>query len=275
MGHKLNATTGMFPSWDHPKALEYLRDTEIVDCFGWIATDHVQLCPQNQGEGLDYNRLLLLKLMMPNTQLRLHADVHVIGHPRRNHDAIDFVGGLHVGGSYPYSRFWDMIRYHSELIGATVYSLHAGNRAKGGLGYLHTNMMAMKEFFALGGIRVAVEGLYPIKGNALLISSWKEYAWLLETGLDFAIDLSHLNIVAKHEHKVETNLVREMISSPNCLEVHVSANDGHQDLHLPVDDPDTWWLPLLKDIHPDAVLFCESNYHTKRRLNPKGVPTKL
>lgn len=279
--HKLNATTANFPNWPHEQAMLELSTTEIADCFGFLSVDHVQLCPQNFG-ALDHRNLFRLKETYPNTKFRLHGDVRLYDLPRRNHDLINY-----VQGSYdPNDKFKTDIHQWffqvlalTQLINADAITLHAGERSKGDLALLKSNaerfqlradFVEYQECGSQYGPRIAVEGLYPVRGNTLLISSWAEYRWLLDAGISYAIDLSHLNIVAHHERKIEMSLTEELISSNKCVEVHVSANDGRQDLHLPVNDPDTWWLPLLTKINPKAVLFCESNYRSKVKAIEKG-----
>ena len=120
----------------------------------------------------------------------------------------------------------------------------------------------------LFGCRVAVEGHYPTRGDVFHIATWAEYAALHESGVDFALDLSHLNIVASHSGVIETNLVREMLASEHCLEVHVSGNDGTRDQHARLTR-EPWWLSLLGDVHPDAIVFCEAiRRPTDRRPRP-------
>lgn len=292
MAHKLNATTAMFPKLDHLKAVHKIHNTELTDCFGWIETNHIQLCPQNLGS-IDSSVTNDLLKFYPSTKFRLHADVRIDHQPRKNHDAIEypyqvieekFAKTLRIKSGYdllPECGWFHDLRIASAVwLNSDVAVLHAGNREHGDLAklrdcvkYLNYHYSILDGQFAYRSVnklfpnfRVAIEGLYPVKGNTLLISTWTEYQWLLESGLEYAIDLSHLNIVAKRSRKTERSLTEELISSPMCVEVHVSANDGYEDLHLPITDYDTWWLPLLGKIHPDAVLFCESNYQSKRRL---------
>ena len=106
---------------------------------------------------------------------------------------------------------------------------------------------------------VGIEGMYPAKGNPYLCSSWMEYRQLLDSGVRYALDLSHLNIVACAERRVETGLVKDMLASPNCIEIHVSGNDGSHDQHRAIDGNEWWIGLLLEKASPGAVVFAEGN----------------
>jgi hypothetical protein len=58
-------------------------------------------------------------------------------------------------------------------------------------------------------------------------------------------------------------LVGELLAGDQCLEVHLSHNDGRGDQHR-ICDADPWWFPLLGHINPSAVVFSEGNHRTKR-----------
>jgi hypothetical protein len=97
-----------------------------------------------------------------------------------------------------------------------------------------------------------------------LLSTWADYEWLLGSDLHYAIDLSHLAIVARHERREDVSLARELVSNERAIEVHVSDNDGRADRHTTlVRHP--WWWPVLDDVHPAAVIFSEGNQNAGRR----------
>jgi hypothetical protein len=118
------------------------------------------------------------------------------------------------------------------------------------------------------GLVVALEGLYPDERVHWHMSHWEDYARLLEERIPFALDLSHLNIVAYRTGKVEGALVRELLSSQWCVEVHVSGNSGDSDSHLVVKG-NPWWIEYLGDFNPDAVVFTEA-----KLLSPKFLGDK-
>jgi hypothetical protein len=56
--------------------------------------------------------------------------------------------------------------------------------------------------------------------------------------LKWVLDLAHLNLWP--EHRLEAiDLLRDRL-----LEIHISDNDGHRDLHTTITEK-TWWLPYL------------------------------
>jgi len=60
---------------------------------------------------------------------------------------------------------------------------------------------------------------------------------------------------------VDEGLVAALLASPNCLEVHVSDNDGRRDTHH-VPGKSVWWMPLLaaavQENH-NLAIFSEGN----------------
>lgn len=111
------------------------------------------------------------------------------------------------------------------------------------------------------GCPVAIEGMYPAKHAAYLISTWAEYRALFDSGLPYALDLSHLNIVAVQSGVRHDALVADMLACERCREIHVSDNDGTGDQHRVGTSP-AWWWPLLARAHPGAVIFSEGNRNT-------------
>ena len=62
----------------------------------------------------------------------------------------------------------------------------------------------------LFGCPVAIEGQYPAAGDdphKLLVSSWPEYRAVLDSGVPYALDLSHLNILAHRTGQRDDTLV--------------------------------------------------------------------
>lgn len=91
------------------------------------------------------------------------------------------------------------------------------------------------------------------------MSIWDEYRLLFDSGVPYALDLSHLNILAHQSGQKEATLVQEMLACERCTEVHVSDNDGSGDWHQ-VCESKPWWYSLLSYIHHDAVIFTEGNH---------------
>jgi hypothetical protein len=118
----------------------------------------------------------------------------------------------------------------------------------------------------LMGCPVAVEGQYPTPDDEWLVSSWDEYRQLLDSDVCFALDLSHINILAHRSGRRDDGLVAEMLASDRCTEVHLSRNNGERDSHSVCDQPE-WWTPLLKHIHPGAVVFSEGNHRRRAAVH--------
>lgn len=147
------------------------------------------------------------------------------------------------------------VSHLSSLLAAPAYTAHAGRRGKASLTDVLRYTLEAEQLF---GIPVGIEGHYPTKHDIWLLSTWAEYQQLLESGVHYALDLSHLHIVANASGYVELNLVRELLASPKCLEVHVSGNDGSADQHHALGlETIPWWWSLLAEVNAEAVLFSE------------------
>jgi len=254
----LNATTALFPGDTYEMALSKMHGPNFTD-GGWpISIHQVQLCPQNHGK---LTRPLLSRLQnsYPNTKFRLHATCRLDQNGYKRFEAsTPLVSSL--------SYFQEMAELSSWL-GAPAYSLHAGKREEATLEIMKKNVQTLQDFF---GCPVAVEGLYPTKGDSLLVSTWAEYQWLMDSGLFYAVDMSHLNIVAARLRNWDTGLVAALLQHPNCIEVHISSNNGYSDSHHPIDGNElpSWW-PLLDLVNDEAVIFTESNQ--RKRNDMRGA----
>lgn len=220
------------------KALHHSADPVL----GQLSPERMQLCPQGRGR-LDAEFAHEIVKAYPHIEWRLHANVQLESSQR----VVDLV-------HWPQERAWfSQLAQVSAALKAPVYTAHAGRRDQGTVDQV---LRAVRELEQLLGIPVGVEGHYPTPKGIWLFSCWVEYRKLLESGVPYALDVSHLHILATQSGRIEWSLVQEMLSSPQCLEVHVSANDGCADQHRQLHEP-TWWLPLLKQAHPDAVFFSE------------------
>jgi hypothetical protein len=229
--------------------------------LGELGLQDVQLVPQNLGL-LDEVVVDGVQALLPNSRLRLHANVRLLD-KHRFADLARFERD---------SDWWARAAQLSRHLGCASWSAHSGARADCSLGQLLDNTRRATDLMG-GACRVAVEGQYPTSGDRLLVSHWAEYEELLGAqDVDFAIDLSHLNIVVRH-HGRQDALVRELLRSPRCAEVHLSANDGRTDAHRTVDSVDVWWMPMLADIHRRAVVFSEGNRLRASPSHPSPTAT--
>lgn len=241
-----------WPGLSHLAAAQAAMAGVHESMAGLLRVDHVQLVPQG-ADVLDEDLTEVLVKTWPSTTFRLHANVRVL--PRRR-----------LADLCTYERDLDWFsaaaRVH-RILGARAYSAHAGLRRDATLPELFDNARRCADLF---GCRVAIEGQYPVVGEEpyrFLVSSWPEYRLLLESGVPYALDLSHLNIVARHYGRRDEALIAEMLANPACLEVHISDNDGCGDWHQVVRE-EPWWWSLLHYIHPDAVIFSEGNHRRSR-----------
>jgi sugar phosphate isomerase/epimerase len=246
-----------WPGLDYGGVPDVLASAHDEPLFGTLSTAHVQLVPQTLGL-LDEERVDGLLGAFPSTRFRLHANVRVL--PRhRMADLSTFNTDL--------DWFRQAARI-SQRLNAPAYSAHAGYRRHATLAQV---LDAARRCADLFGCPVAVEGLYPDRHGAQLVSSWDEYRTVFESGVPYALDLSHLNIVAHREGRQDT-LVAEMLACERCIEVHVSDNDGHGDSHR-ICHASTWWMPLLAHCHPYAVIFSEGNHQRTSICTPTNPTT--
>lgn len=234
-----------WPGYSFEKAAHALAAGTSEPGWGRLGVDHVQICPQNFGV-LDEDVIDRVQAILPGTKLRLHANVRVL--PKVYRSAASAYG---PDTDTYFRRLSDLSHY----MGAPGYTLHSGLRSEMRMCDLRAVVDRLEDMFMCP---VGIEGQYPAEGNKWLISSSEEYAELLESGMKYALDLSHLNIVAKRERHVSLMLAGELLASENCIEIHVSDNDGFSDRHRPMTDS-TWWTPLMKYANPNAVIFSEGN----------------
>lgn len=240
------AALAMFPGRRFATAMAAVLKG-VEEDFGPVGTDQVQLCPQNAGTITDAV-IDELQAMAPHTRYRLHANVRL---PRGSRKGAEASAALDPDRQ----DYFECLAATSSALAAPAYSLHAGLRANGDLNHLRECMAHLQSLF---DCPVAVEGHYPTRDNKWLVSSWQEYRWLLESGLDYALDLSHLNVVAWGERRVEWSLTAELMASEHCIEIHTSGNDGRGDHHLPLTGiGEPWWSELLADYQGQAVIFTE------------------
>lgn len=252
---KVNTSLACYPGFEHTQAMQAAVDEQQANTlaeplWGNLHLEHVQVVPQSRGI-FSEEEALALKEAFPNTQFRLHANVRVRGQ-RCIYDI----------ANYPECKEWfDLAVQRQRDIGGTVYSAHAGFRKDADMKTMLDRARALQDLF---GMPVAIEGLYPDKTDSQLVSTWGEYQQVLESGLPFALDLSHLHIVATRYRNRNMTLTQEMLASENCLEIHVSDNNGRGDWHQTCETGrPPWWYSLLEHRNPNAVIFTEGN----RRLH--------
>jgi sugar phosphate isomerase/epimerase len=247
----IQCSLASFPGRLHAEALKMAVEGVAEPLFGAVAIDHVQLVPQSIG-ALSEEICIELRRLAPSTRFRLHANVHIPGHRRKITDL----------STFQFDQDWfEAAAGISKSIGASAYSAHAGYRRNCDMEAMLDNARRVADLFECP---VAVEGLYPEKTGQYLVSTWDEYRRLFESGVPYALDLSHLNIVAVQSGVMDLGLVSDMLACERCIEVHVSDNDGTGDHHQLCSEP-TWWEPLLAGLNPSAVVFSEGNQLRRRQ----------
>ena len=271
----IQATTAQFPGYSFQEACALIAKG-VTEGFGPVHMDHVQLCPQ-ASDFVDESCIDFLHQHYPQTQFRLHANVRI--------DAT-----LRILDASRYSNanrwYYERLAELSLLLKANGYSLHAGYRQDASLQQMKANVIDIQTFFPCD---VIVEGMYPDKRKDWLISTWVEYRWLMESGLFYAIDLSHLNILQKRLKQIDLGLMRALLLHPNCKEIHLSHNYGNQDSHLqlkPKAYKQSWWrevwLQTMSDLRQQReecpIHFTEGRCaqlspRRQQRLSKERIPS--
>ena len=254
----IHHTTAQFANFSAIDACTLLAN-EAQEAFE-TSMNYVQLCPQTPTVFTE-DTLTEVQEAFPNTQFQLHANVRV-------------QPGLLIldASSYNERNHWYFKRLGelSAFINAPAYSLHSGRKRHCSMKGLFHNLAAIQQLFTMP---VLVEGMYPTRDGPeeYLMSTWQEYIDVMNSGFCYAIDLSHLHIVANREGE-RPDLVHKLIAHSNCKEVHVSHNNGRSDAHRPISkrvwDGLWWkeaWLSALADRSEDdqPLHFTEGLHRTR------------
>lgn len=253
----INLALASFPNRSPHDALSLFEAEKPSDpVLGEIKFSKVQLCPQNCIQRIDENYLDKLLERYPNIEFRFHANVRIFEKHRLDVE-LSSVGPITKA-------YFKRLATLAKHINAKAYTLHSGKR----VGRWCELIDKTKWLEDLMQIPVGIEGQYPLplRPNKFWIDSWSEYSQLLESKVNYALDLSHLNIVYAQSGILERSLVADMLASEYCIEVHVSDNDGLSDKHRSLDnDTPPWWLTMLGMVNPDADIFYEGNLLHMRR----------
>lgn len=247
------ATTAQFPGLSVQRALSEISSGVHEGVWGLLSSAHIQLCPQSAGI-LSEEEVERLASAYPQSQLRLHANARVLN----RHVLWDASMFSNETKEYYVALTDRMLRLNSS-----VFSIHAGYLEHCPPDKFWDRVEQVRECVdstSQGRVSLAIEGLYPSRHHAQHISSWTDYEELLKRGVPFALDLSHLNIVAHSEKTWNSSLVREMMTSSGCKEIHVSDNDGRGDRHLALEKTPRWWDDLHDiSLDADCIVFSEGN----------------
>lgn len=258
---KINAVSACWSSLPYDMAIGNIADGTVEPILGQLAHDHVQLCPQHP----DYISEKLIDSLLekfPQMQFRLHSDVRLINKRGITIDLIDY--------NIDTKWYFEVLAQFSKRMNAPLYSLHAGTRHNHTIQDLFDKALRVQELF---DCPVAIEGHYPFGQNKYLINNWNEYEALYLSGLPYALDLSHLNIVANKEGW-QDDLTVAMLSSSQCKEIHISFNEGHLDNHMIATENQAYlwnkWKDMIEKSNSQADIFSEGNQVLHLRKQKKN-----
>lgn len=258
---KINAVSACWSSLPYDMAINHIYSGTVEPILGTLSCEHVQLCPQHP----DYISEKLIESLMekfPDIQFRLHSDVRLINKRGVTIDLIDYNDDT--------KWYFETLANFSKKMNSPLYSLHAGTRNNHTMQQLFDKAKRMQDLFECP---VAIEGHYPFGQNKFLINCWAEYEALYQSGLPYALDLSHLNIVANREGWQE-DLTVEMLSSSMCKEIHISFNEGHLDNHMiATENQHVLWnkfKQMIEKSNSKADIFSEGNQVLHLRKQKKN-----
>ena len=239
---------GALGSMSLDNALDIIKEAKFKEhLLGDISISKLQLCPQQHG-CIDETVICKLLTEFSNIEFRFHANVNILGR-REIVDICDFKNR---------QDYFQRLSVLNQLLKCPVYTAHAGKRDNCSFDEVIENTLELEQLF---GVPVGIEGHYPSIRNNWLINSWDEYKQLLLTKAKYVIDLSHLNIVYSDSEVYERELVRELVNNPNCIEVHVSANNGVSDQHRRLQSKPIWWEDLPY-VNLNCDIFTEGSLRT-------------
>ena len=148
-------------------------------------------------------------------------------------------------------------------LGITAYSVHGGNfptrsdRAKA-YAYFLENVYCLHQQCQARGIVLGVETMYPTLPTSTqehLLDNADEVAQFCQDApqIKIVLDLAHLNIWHHHSQQAEQWL---KLPPERLLEIHISDNDGRQDLHSRITQK-TWWVSRIAQF-PTVPFVLES-----------------
>ncbi|MDF0506872.1 hypothetical protein POK33_39660 [Burkholderia cenocepacia] len=247
---KVCISMACWPGLRQEAALAMLEASHDEPVFGRLSMEHIQLVPQTFGTVTDEVVESILSAY-PSVRFRLHANARVLP----THRLADL-------SNFQQNADWfNRAANVSKRLKAPAYSAHSGRRENSTVAQMLDNARRCADLFECP---VAVEGQYPAPGDVLLVSTWSEYRTVFESGVPYALDLSHLNIVASRTASRDDGLLHEMLACERCIEIHVSDNDGSGDWHRVCEAP-PWWLTALQCANPEAVIFTEGNHRHEKK----------
>lgn len=162
-------------------------------------------------------------------------------------------------------KYFEQLTDYLASIGVSAYSVHGGNFSKTTervLAYATfvENIHRLHRLCLTRGIVLGVETMYPTLPNSAvenLLDNASELAQFCQDALQvkIVVDLAHLNIWYDKSPLV----LNQWLGLPpeKLLEIHISDNDGRQDIHSRITD-NTWWLSHITKFPIGVPLVLES-----------------
>lgn len=227
-----------------------------VDGSVFLDTRKCQITPQNFCLWTP-EKIIEFTDEYPDTEFRLHASIRVDGMSDCDdvkpwYDLSRYAQSPRKGRYY-----FEKLAELNQAIGSPCYTLHTGFRPK--RDDMRSLARAYSQIESIMKCEIGIETLYPVGGSSsrYWISSWAEHEDLLKSGLNFVVDVSHLNIIFEHEGRND-ELVDRLFESKNLVEIHLSANDGLRDSHKSLSElNDEWWMPYVTEYSGAADIFSE------------------
>jgi len=227
-------------------AVEALTNGFYTEDFGMIESDHIQLTPQARGV-IDEALVDTLFDRFSGTKFRFHTNIKI-------EDKLKI-----VDCSSPNSQaYWARVGELSNRIKAPLYSFHAGFKNECSKKRLIENYFMIERYF---DCEIAIEHGYPTREGRKQwwLNCWSELDWMInKTEINYVIDLSHINIIARNEGR-QDDLLKYLLENKRCKEIHVSANDGLKDSHRRIES-EQWWYAFIDNFNAESKVFSEGNH---------------
>ena len=163
---------------------------------------------------------------------------------------------------------WNYFRRMTDWLAdldITAYSVHGGHfpigteRAQAYAKFLE-NVHYLHQLCQTRRIVLGVETMYPTlptSGKQYLLDNASEVAQFCHDApqIKIVVDLAHLNIW-QHDG-LPAKLQWLKLPSERLLEIHISDNDGRQDIHSRIT-PHTWWVSQITQFPPGVPIVLES-----------------
>jgi sugar phosphate isomerase/epimerase len=194
-------------------------------------------------------------------------DFRQLGMVYRAHHAFVW-GDRHYPFNLAQPQDWNYFKRLTDYlssIGITAYSVHGGSFSKTteriqAYTTFVENIHCLHQLCLTRGIVLGVETMYPTLGISAtqnLLDNADEVTQFCQDApqIKIVIDLAHLNIW----HDKSSLVLNQWLGLPveRLLEIHISNNDGRQDIHSRITD-DTWWLSQITQFPDEVPLVLES-----------------